>query len=68
MDDFVSAAYGQGQWPAVDAFYGRMPSSTEQILHPDKYAAAELPGRSGLPAPSASAHSPRADRDLLVSC
>ncbi len=48
--NFVSAAYGQGQWPAVDAFYGRMPASTEQILHPDKYAAAEAPVQVTMPA------------------
>ena len=48
--NFVSAAYGQGQWPAVDAFYGRMPASTEQILHPDKYAAAEAPVQVAMPA------------------
>ena len=48
--NFVSAAYGQGQWPAVDAFYGRMPASTEQILHPDKYAAAEAPVPVTMPA------------------
>ena len=48
--NFVSAAYGQGQWPAVDAFYGRMPTSTEQILHPDKYAAAEAPVQVAMPA------------------
>ena len=48
--NFVSAAYGQGQWPAVDAFYGRMPASTEQILHPEKYAAAEAPVNVTMPA------------------
>ena len=48
--NFVSAAYGQGQWPAVDAFYGRMPTSTEQILHPEKYAAAEAPVKVTMPA------------------
>src|SRR6185295_539520 len=48
--NFVSAAYGQGAWPAVDAFYGRMPESTEQILHPDKYAAAEAPVKVTMPA------------------
>ena len=48
--NFVSAAYGQGQWPAVDAFYGRMPASTEQILHPDKYTANEAPVSVAMPA------------------
>ena len=48
--NFVSAAYGQGRWPAVDAFYGRMPASTEQILHPDKYTANEAPVSVEVPA------------------
>jgi hypothetical protein len=48
--NFVSAAYGQGQWPAVDSLYGRMPASTEQVLHPEKYAANEAPVSVAMPA------------------
>jgi hypothetical protein len=40
---YVQAAQSTGGWPAVDKFYARMPESTEQILHPDKYAADEAP-------------------------
>ena len=40
---YVQAAQAAGGWPAVDDFYARMPESTEQILHPDKYQAGEAP-------------------------
>ena len=46
---FVQASQSQGGWAAVDKLYGRMPESTEQILHPDKYAAAEAPVNVQLP-------------------
>lgn len=47
--NFVQAAEGPGGWAAVNAFYARMPESTEQILHPTKYAAAEPPVKVTLP-------------------
>jgi len=47
---FVQSQYGQGDWKAVDALYDRMPESTEQILHPEKYAANEKPLDVTLPA------------------
>jgi len=34
---FVAFAYLRGGWPAVDALLAHPPSSTEQILWPDKY-------------------------------
>ena len=40
---FVQGQYGQGDWAAVDAMYDRMPESTEQILHPEKYQSNEKP-------------------------
>ena len=40
---FVQGLYAQGGWAAVDAAYARPPDSTEQILHPEKYAADERP-------------------------
>ena len=40
---FVKAARTAGGWPAVDALYKAPPGSTEQILHPEKYAAHEAP-------------------------
>ena len=40
---YLTPAQIQGGWPAVDAFYDRMPESTEQILHPEAYEARERP-------------------------
>ena len=34
---FVSALFADGGWKRVDGAYGRLPSSTEQIMHPAKY-------------------------------
>lgn len=34
---FVHGLYLSGGWPAVDRAYADPPSSTEQILHPDRY-------------------------------
>ena len=33
----------EGGWAAVDAIYDDMPVSTEQVLHPEKYEAGEVP-------------------------
>ncbi len=38
---FVNALRRRGGWPAVDAAWRRLPTSTEQILHPEKYEAQE---------------------------
>jgi hypothetical protein len=46
---YVQAAQLSGGWTAVDDFYARMPESTEQILHPEKYTANEGPVDVGLP-------------------
>jgi hypothetical protein len=35
--NFVQALYRQGNWSAVDDAYQHPPSSTEQILHPERY-------------------------------
>src|SRR5450759_4767456 len=40
---FVNSIWAQGGWAALDRAFGRLPDSTEQILHPDKYAADERP-------------------------
>jgi hypothetical protein len=40
---YVSQAQSGGGWPAVDAYFDRMPESTEQILHPEKYTSNEPP-------------------------
>lgn len=35
--DLVQAARMDGGWPAVDAMYDDLPTSTEQIFHPERY-------------------------------
>jgi len=50
----VTAAQTKGGWPGVDALYAKMPASTEQILHADKYAAGEAPIAVALPTDLAS--------------
>ena len=47
---FVQAAQASGGWTAVNDFFDRMPVSTEQILHPEKYRAGEAPVTVSLPA------------------
>jgi len=34
---FVKTFYSNGDWAAVNKLYGRLPISTTQIMHPDKY-------------------------------
>jgi hypothetical protein len=41
--NFVIGLWSSGGWQAVDAAYADPPASTEQVLHPDKYAAGEGP-------------------------
>ncbi len=55
--DFVREALARGGWSAVDRLYRDPPSSTEQILHPDRYfdsrdepRAVELPPDVAAPA------------------
>ncbi len=45
---YVAALLRDG-WQAVDAAYTRLPASTEQVLHPEKYAANEAPLDVDLP-------------------
>jgi hypothetical protein len=40
---FVSQLYASGGWDAVDAVYADLPASSEQVLHPAKYADHEAP-------------------------
>lgn len=47
---FVSAAWSDSGWAAVDRLYADPPDSTEQVLHPDKFAAREEPDEVALPA------------------
>ncbi len=39
----VQGIYGEGGWAAVNDGYQRPPESTEQVIHPEKYAAGEEP-------------------------
>jgi hypothetical protein len=40
---FVSQLWASGGWDAVDAVYANPPASTEQVIHPEMYAADEDP-------------------------
>ena len=40
---FVMGHWMKGGWSAVDALYGALPVSSEQVLHPEKYDAGEKP-------------------------
>jgi hypothetical protein len=40
---FVADIYRAGGFPLVDQMYASPPRSTEQVLHPEKYLAGELP-------------------------
>ena len=40
---FVNGIWARGGWEAVDGAYARLPDSTEQVLHPEKYEAREMP-------------------------
>jgi hypothetical protein len=46
---FVQATELRDGWTGVDDLYRRMPLSTEQVLHPQKYAANEAPVQVTLP-------------------
>ena len=46
---FVQGIQAQGGWDAVNDALGKPPSSTEQILHPEKYEAGEAPKLVDLP-------------------
>ena len=46
---FVNYLHERGSWGEVNRAYASLPASTEQILHPAKYIAGELPLTVGLP-------------------
>jgi hypothetical protein len=46
---FVMGLQGRGGWAPVDDAYDAPPSSTEQILHADKYLAGEAPSELDMP-------------------
>jgi hypothetical protein len=47
---WIQRVQAEGGWQSVDSVYARMPESTEQILHPEKYTARERPVAVTLPA------------------
>ena len=47
---FVQGLQNKGGWDAVDQAFGAPPDSTEQVLHPEKYAAHEPPVTIAIPA------------------
>jgi hypothetical protein len=53
--EFVHFLRRRGGWAAVDAAWSRPPSSTEQLLHPDKYLSGELPVAVAVPPPPEAA-------------
>ncbi len=46
---FVQGLQVQGGWKAVDAAFANPPASTEQVMHPEKYASGEGPIAVTLP-------------------
>ncbi|HEX2194467.1 MAG TPA: hypothetical protein VHK63_05870 [Candidatus Limnocylindria bacterium] len=51
---FVQALRAEAGWPAVDDAYTDVPASTEQVIHPDKYATGEEPIEVAAPTTAAS--------------
>lgn len=47
--NFVTDLYDHGGWPAVNAAYDNPPVSTEQILHPERYHAGDVPQMVTIP-------------------
>lgn len=50
---FVSALHSKGGWKSVDQAFRKLPTTSEQIYHPEKYLANERPrtvNMSGIPA------------------
>jgi hypothetical protein len=43
--DFVKALFDRGGWEAVKSAWASPPSSSEQVLHPEKYLSGERPRR-----------------------
>ena len=51
---FVDRLRAEGGWDTVDAAYGDVPASTEQILHPLKYLERDEPSLLALPDPASA--------------
>lgn len=52
---FVAQLLGSTGYPGIDAAFADPPASTEQILHPEKYAAGEAPVAVSIPSGVAAA-------------
>lgn len=52
--DFVGALHQRGSWAQVNKAFERLPESTEQILHPEKYLAGDAPQAAASPDLSAT--------------
>ncbi len=61
---FVNALRRRGGWPAVDAAWKRLPTSTEQILHLEKYRLNEPPEPLSRFEPSAGGPSKQTYSDI----
>jgi hypothetical protein len=46
---FAARLHGSGGWASVDAAHREPPRSTEQILHPDRFEAGEMPRTAEIP-------------------
>jgi len=46
---YCASLHGRDDWQAVDAAHRNPPASTEQVLHPARYAAGEMPDEVALP-------------------
>lgn len=53
--NFVTTLYGQGKFDAIDRAFTDPPTSTEQIMHPEKYLAADRDEPKDAPLPDISA-------------
>lgn len=62
---FVHALRRSGGWAAVDAAWRAPPSTTEQIIHPDKFLVHELPDTLPPVAPPPAGPSDAVYRDVL---
>ncbi|HEX5101225.1 MAG TPA: hypothetical protein VFV94_17060, partial [Polyangiaceae bacterium] len=62
---FVHALRRSGGWAAVDAAWRAPPSTTEQIIHPDKFLVHELPDALSPVAPPPAGPSDAVYRDVL---
>jgi len=61
---FVHALRRKGGWSAVDAVWRRLPTTSEQILHPEKYFAGEAGVVVDVPGPSPKGPSTLLYRDV----